>query len=194
MSFPDLLKKVPLPDLEAAAAGLDGCVRALTSGFPDLRVVDYFNLEVRRAARVQLGSRWVFPHAAQDDILLSVMLLVRMASANRGALELISADYVEEARVLWRMIDAAYDSIVSISGPLAEASSDDSGGAIDPRLRTMDLTEAVRIQANYLFRSLVAVCLVARGANRTDVVERAFGLSAELARLMGGPGPRSPQG
>lgn len=185
MSFPDLLKKVPLPDLEAAAAGLEGCIKALTSGFPDLRVVDYANLEVRRAARVQLGSRWVLRHAAQDDILLSVMLLIRIASANDGALELISAGYVEEARVLWRLIDTAYDHIVSMSGPLAEAASDDSRRAIDSRPRSLDFEEAVRMQANYLLRSLVAVALVARGANRTDVGERAFSVSAELARLMG---------
>ncbi len=142
-----------------------------------------------RAARVQLGSRWVFGHAAQDDILLSVMLLIRIASANNGALELISVGYVEEARALWRMIDAAYDNIVSMSGPLAETSSDDSRRAIDSQPRTADLTQAVRIQANYLLRSRVAVSLVARGANRTDVFEQAFGLSAELACIMGSCGP-----
>lgn len=187
MSFPDLLKKLPLPDLEAAAAGLDGCVRALTSGLPDLRVVDCVNLEVRRAARVDLGARWVFGHAEQDDFLLCLMMLIRMAGASNGALALISAGYWQEARVLWRMIDASYANIVSMSGPLTAAASDFPRGAIDgpSQLNTRDLAEAVRIQASYLFRSLVAVTLVARGANRTDVVERAFGLSAELARTTG---------
>jgi len=187
MCFPDLPKKWPLPDLEVAAAGLDGCVRALTSGLPDLRVVDYANLEVRRAARVHLGSRWVFPHAEQEDILLSLMMLIRMASANNGALALISAGYVLEARVLWGMIDATYENIVWMSGPRAAASSDDSRRAIDGPAppHTLSLVEAVKIQASHLFRSLVAVTLVARGANRTDVVDRAFGLSAELARITG---------
>jgi hypothetical protein len=56
MGFPDLSKKATFPDLEEAAAGLDGCVRALAEGFPDLRMVDGANLEVGRAVRVQLGS------------------------------------------------------------------------------------------------------------------------------------------
>lgn len=189
MSFPDLPKKVSLPDLEAAAAGLDGCVRALTSGFPDLRVVDDANLEVRRAVRLQLGSRLVIRHAEQDDILLSLMKLVRIASANNAALELISAGYVREADALWGMIDEAYEDIVSMAGPPADAwgPSDDRGRVIGGsfQLDSPRLAEAVQRQANYLFRSLLAVALVARGANRADVVEQACGLAAELARTTG---------
>jgi hypothetical protein len=117
------------------------------------------------------------------------MKLVRIASANNGALELISAGYVPEARVLWGMIDEAYEDIVSMAGPLAEAPAptDDGGRVIDTsfQLQTPRLAEAARRQANYLFRSLLAVALVARGANRADVVERASGLAAEVARTTG---------
>jgi hypothetical protein len=189
MTFPDLLKKVNLPDLEAAAAGLVGCVSALSSSFPDLRVVDDANLEVRRAVRQRLGSRLVLRHAEQDGILLSLMKLVRIASANNAALELISAGYAQEAHVLWRMIDAAYEDIVSMAGPLADprALSDDRGGVIDSsfQLEPPRVADAVRTQANYLFRSLLATALVARGANRADVVERARSLATELARTTG---------
>jgi hypothetical protein len=120
------------------------------------------------------------------------MKLVRIASANGAALELLSAAYVQEASALWRMIDEACGDIVLMAVPLGEAGalSDHRRRVIDALnpssvpsvLGTRSLTEAVQSQANYLFRSLIAVELVARRASRADVVERACGLAAELAR------------
>ncbi|MGH8220322.1 MAG: hypothetical protein ACREUT_17435 [Steroidobacteraceae bacterium] len=116
MSLPKLPKKVSFPELEVAAEGLDGCVRALANGFPDLRVVDRANLEVGRAVRGRLGSRFVFRHAEQDDLRLSLMKLVHISSANHAAIELISAGYTQEVDVLWQMIDEAYKDIVLMIG------------------------------------------------------------------------------
>ena len=111
--------------------------------------------------RLNLGSRLVVPHAAQDDLLLSLMKLVRLASANNAALELIGAGYVQEVHSLWRMIDAAYDAIVSMAGPLAEApvQSDGRDRVIDRsfQAQTQRIAQAIQRQAEYLFRSLLAV-------------------------------------
>jgi hypothetical protein len=211
MSFPDLPKNASFPDLEEAAAGLDGCVRALANGFPDLRAVDVANLEVGRAVRVQLGSRFLVRHRRQDDLRLSCMMLIRMVSANNAALTLLSAGYEQDAHVLWRMIDEAYEDVVLMVGSLGEtrAPIDDQHRLIslqedpdDPdgfsssshhnlvRQRNIHaafsrLPEAVQSQANSLLHSLLAVELVARGAYRADVVERACGVAAELARRTG---------
>ena len=119
MSFLKLPKKVSLLEFEVAAEGLDGCVRALANGFPDLRVVDCANLEVCRAVREQLGTRFVVHHAQQDDLRLSMMRLVRIASANGAAIELISAGYTREAYVLWEMIVEAYNDLLVMIGALA---------------------------------------------------------------------------
>ena len=94
------------------------------------------------------------------------------------------------------MIDAAYADIVSMAGPVAEvpAPGDDRNRVIEPSFQppTPPLAQAIQRQANYLFRSLLAVALVARGANRVDVVERVCELAAQLARTTGCPDARPP--
>jgi hypothetical protein len=71
----------------------------------------------------------------------------------------------------------------------ATAGLDDCVWALTPRL-----AQTVQRRAKSLFRSLLAVALVARGANRPDVVEQVCDLAGELARTTGCLDARSPAG
>jgi hypothetical protein len=131
----------------------------------------------------------VVPQAGQDDLLLSVMKLTHIASAHNAAQELIGAGYVQEVDSLSRMIDADCDDIVSMAGPLTAApvQSDDRDRVIDRSFQpqTPRLAQTVQRQAKSLFRPLLAVALVARGANRPEVVEQVCDLAGELVRTTG---------
>jgi hypothetical protein len=80
----------------------------------------------------------------------------------------------------FRFAHGAYVDIMELfsSGP-------SSGLPAREALATASMAEAVRSQANYLVRSLLAVELLARRAHRADVVEQACGMAAELARRAG---------
>lgn len=93
--------------LDKAVAGLDQCVQALSSSFPLPR-------------RVAINGLEVFRHFEQDDLLLSFMKLVKIASHNNAAMVLIRAGYVHEVYALCRMIDEACEDIHFMQEPQGE--------------------------------------------------------------------------
>jgi hypothetical protein len=93
--------------LDEAVAGLDQCVQALSSSFALPR-------------RVVINDMEVFRHTQQDDLLLSFMKLVKIASHNNAAMVLIRAGYVHEVYALCRMIDEASEDIHFMEGPHGE--------------------------------------------------------------------------
>jgi hypothetical protein len=90
--------------LDEAVAGLDHCVQMLSSSFPLPRRVVINDMEVSR-------------HLEQDDLLLSFMKLIKIASHNNAAMVLIRAGYVHEVYALCRMIDEAGEDIHFMQQP-----------------------------------------------------------------------------
>jgi hypothetical protein len=93
--------------LDEAVAGLDQCVQALSSSF-------------ELPQRVVVNGLEMFRHANQDDLLLSFMKLVKIASHNNAAMVLIRAGYVHEVYALCRMIDEAREDIHFMQEPFSE--------------------------------------------------------------------------
>jgi hypothetical protein len=93
--------------LDEAVAGLDQCVQVLSSSF-------------ELPQRVVLNGMEVFRHANQNDLLLSFMKLVKIASHNNAAMVLIRAGYVQEVYALCRMIDEACEDIHFMEGAHGE--------------------------------------------------------------------------
>jgi hypothetical protein len=93
--------------LDQAVAGLDQCVQALSSSF-------------KLPQRVVVNDMEVFRHAHRDDLLLSFMKLIKIASHNNAAMVLVRAGYVHEVYALCRMIDEACEDIHFMEGPHGE--------------------------------------------------------------------------
>jgi hypothetical protein len=93
--------------LEATVFALNECVQALSSSFPT-------------PARVAVGDRFVFRHAEQNDLLLSFLKGVFIASANNAAIVLLRAGFVHETYALCRVIDEACEDIWFMATPLGE--------------------------------------------------------------------------
>ena len=93
--------------LSEAAAGLDQCVQGLSSSFPLPR-------------RVMIHGRPAFRHLETDELLLSFLKLVKIASHNNAAIVLLREGYVQEVYALCRMIDEACEDILFVATPLGE--------------------------------------------------------------------------
>jgi hypothetical protein len=88
-----------------AVSGIDACVQALASSFP-------------LPARTVVNETLVFRHQRKDDLLLSYLKLVKIASHHNAALVLILAGYPQEVYALCRMIDEACEDIGFMATPL----------------------------------------------------------------------------
>ena len=84
--------------LEDTVSGLDDCVQALSSSFP-------------LPQRVSVGGQLVFRHLHQDDLLLSFLKAVNIASAHNAAIVLMREGFVQETYALCRIIDEACEDI-----------------------------------------------------------------------------------
>jgi hypothetical protein len=93
--------------LERSVGGLDYCVQALGTSFP-------------APVRVAQGNRFVFRHMQHDDLLLSYLKLVKIASHHNAAMILLRAGYVHEVYALCRMIDEACEDVLFMATPLGE--------------------------------------------------------------------------
>jgi hypothetical protein len=93
--------------LDEAVAGLDQCVQALSSSF-------------ELPQRVIVNGLEIFRHLNQDDLLLSFMQLLKIASHNNAAMVLIRAGFVNEVYALCRMIDEACEDIHFMQEPNGE--------------------------------------------------------------------------
>jgi hypothetical protein len=92
--------------LSDTAVGIDRCVQALASSFPPPHRI-----------AVQDG-RIVFRHGEKDDLLLSFLKLVKIASHHNAAMILMREGYVQEGYALCRMIDEAGEDIFFMAKPL----------------------------------------------------------------------------
>lgn len=88
-----------------AVVGLDRCVQALCSSLPSPQVVE-------------VNGMPVFRHQRKNDLLLSYLKLVKIASHQNAAIVLIRAGYVQEVYGLCRMIDEAIEDIYFMAMPL----------------------------------------------------------------------------
>ena len=88
-----------------AVVGLDGCVESLGSSFPLPHVVE-------------VNGMPVFRHQRKNDLLLSYLKLVKIASHQNAAIVLIRAGYVQEVYTLCRMIDEAIEDVYFMASPL----------------------------------------------------------------------------
>jgi hypothetical protein len=240
--------------LQETVFGLDECVQALSSSFP-------------APQRVKTGDHVNFRHAWQDDLLLSFLKAVKIASHNNACIVLLNAGFIQEVYALCRMIDEAGEDIQFMAAPLGESGpSDDQRRFIDEffqeefdkpddplasaqkrarvsrrsihaavsripaegrnpsrtqalaqtlyktfsgfihgayvhimelfggnpgrfhtrgMLGTPRMQECLHNHVNYVYRSLLAVEIVARRSNRADVTDRACELSIRLARETG---------
>ena len=93
--------------LNETVAGLDACVQKLATTFPLPR-------------RVIVHGLRTFRHHDQDDLLLSFLKLIKIASHNNAAIVLLSEGYVQEVYALCRMIDEAIEDIHFMATPLGE--------------------------------------------------------------------------
>ena len=88
-----------------AIGGLDACVHALATSFP-------------LPSRVSVNDMPAFRHRRQDDLLLSYLKLIKIASHHNAAVVLMRAGYVQEVYALCRMIDEACEDITFMATPL----------------------------------------------------------------------------
>lgn len=93
--------------LSDAITGFDECVQALASSFPSPHWV-------------VVNSRSELRHVEKDDLLLSFLKLVKVASHHNAAIALLREGYVHEIYALCRMIDEACEDIHFMATPLGE--------------------------------------------------------------------------
>jgi hypothetical protein len=91
--------------LSEAIDELNECVNALATSFPLPR-------------RVSVNGKLAFRHRRQDDLLLSYLKLVKIASHHNAAVILMRAGYAQEVYALCRMIDEACEDISFMATPL----------------------------------------------------------------------------
>lgn len=94
--------------LKDIVAGLDECVQALATSFS-------------LPHRVEINGMLAFRHAEKDDLLLSFLKLVKIASHHNAAIVLLSRGYVQEVYALCRMIDEACEDIHFMATPLGDS-------------------------------------------------------------------------
>lgn len=101
--MPELVRLLEI--VTKAVTGLDDHVQSLASSFDLPR-------------RVSVNGMPMFRHFQRDDLLLSYLKLVKIASHHNAALVLIRAGYVQEVYALCRMIDEACEDINFMATPL----------------------------------------------------------------------------
>jgi hypothetical protein len=96
--------------LSEAVLALDNCVQALATSVPAPQCV-------------HVSGNLAFRHVQQDrnDLLLSFLKLVKIASHHNAALVLLQAGYVHEVYALAQMIDEACEDIIFMISPLGDA-------------------------------------------------------------------------
>lgn len=94
-----------LQTLRDSVGELDGCVQSLASSFPLPR-------------EVTVHGRQVFRHVDKNDLLLSFIKLIKIASHQNAAIVLMEGGYVQEVYALCRMIDEACEDINFMATPL----------------------------------------------------------------------------
>src|ERR1019366_7441689 len=94
--------------LRESVGGLDACAQRLFGSF-------------QLPERVEAGGLRTFRYRQQDDLLLSYLKLVKIASHNNAAIVLLDQGYVQEVYAVCRMIDEACEDITFMAMPLGEA-------------------------------------------------------------------------